>query len=109
MTISPERDFIMTKLIVTHSWGPNNKNRSGNAYIFPQHYSHSLESYAKLAKQAKADWKELNLSDSDIECLTITKSSWCQGHPIIRFSVPADSVCDGWKNFTESLPDIYIG
>jgi len=92
----------MRKFIATHE---SLAGRFGNAYIIPDHCSHSIKTFLALVTEARRDFPELR--DVDIECRTVVESAWCRGCPIIHFAVKADLVREGWVN-VETLPDVQL-
>lgn len=95
------------KYIVSHSWGNNathDEYRSGNAFIIPNNYDHSLAGFIRMLKEARKSFPSLKLSD--VECLTVLQSSWCKGCPLIRFPVEPDIKIEGWENQEKRLPDV---
>ena len=96
------------KFIVSHSWGNNpthDEYRHGNAFILPNHYDHSLISYLQMFLVAKEVFP--NLDYDDCHCTTVTKSAWCKGMPILRFSCEKpDMQFPGWTNCENKLPDV---
>lgn len=76
-----------------------------NAYIIPNHYSKSFNTFAKLVEELRKTFK--GAKSADIECHTVTHSSWCKGSPIIRFLVTKKAVFDkcGWIE-CDKMPDI---
>lgn len=75
------------------------------AYIIPNHYNKSLKTYVDLATELRKTFT--SAKSADIECHTVTHSSWCKGSPIIRFLVTKKAVFDttGWIE-TDTMPDI---
>lgn len=77
------------KIIATHKWG-NGPTRdeitSSNGFVLCDLYSRSLTTFKMLAEEAKKDFPDL--SDDDIECFVVTKSSYNKGCPGVRFSLP---------------------
>ncbi len=84
----------MQKYIRTHAI--ESGARFGNAFIIPNHYDHSLESFRMLLDEAKKAFPDLQ--ESDVQCRTVTKSSFCQGFPVLRFPCEPDERKDGWVN-----------
>lgn len=104
----------MHKMIVTHvSGNPGLKEddpckiyHHANAFIWPNHYSKSLEAYFDLFVEARKDFRELGMDS--VECLTVIESRWCKGVPILRFKVSPNTQKEGWKNRTKDLPDMVL-
>lgn len=99
ITKEDDRAYSYRKAIVTHSWGNNpdrDEHRSGNAYIWPNHYHHGLASFIEMFLEAKKAFPELKIEDC--ECRTVVQSSWCKGMPVLTFSVEADIEREGWTN-----------
>lgn len=99
-----KRKIHYKKYIVTHKWGNDNEHTSSNAFILPDHYDHSLESYKEMVDEARKDFPDV--PDSEMDCRTVVRSSWVKGFPIIRFSVPANTVMKDWQSCEGRLPDI---
>ncbi len=91
------------KYIRTHQ--TSGGTRFGNAFLVANHYSHSLAAFRELLTEAQKSFPEL--TEDDIECRTVRESSWCNNCAVIRFSVPADTVKDGWFN-CETLPNLDV-
>lgn len=75
---------------------------STNGFIFSANsYDKSLKWYKAAAKEAKKDFPFL--TDSDIEFTVVTKSSYNQGFPGIRFGLEANQVKQGYLQHSERL------
>lgn len=94
----------MRKFIRTHSF-EGVEARYGNAFIVANQYYHSLKLFGELFAEAQKSFPEL--SEADVECVTVIESGSCKGCPVLRFSCKADIVVDGWTS-CESLPDIEV-
>ncbi len=72
----------MTKIIAHHKAAGTTFS---NGFIISDSYSRDINTYKNLIKIARKDFPQLKLSD--IDCIQIIKSSWCQGCTAIHFSL----------------------
>lgn len=99
-----KRKIYYRKFLVTHKWGDNNQYTSTNAFIIPDHYNHSLDTFQEMTDEARKDFP--NLKNENVECRTVLQSNWCKGFPIIHFHVPANTKMEGWNDCKDRLPDM---
>jgi len=90
----------MDKRIVTHKWGnnPTNDEYTGsNGFIISNRYDKSIAHYLELVEIAKKDFPFLK--DEDIECCEVRRSSYNQGCPFIKFSLPENTKKKGYEGY----------
>lgn len=86
----------MKKIIC--SWtGPHSGEQSGCGYIIGG-YGQTAAKYAEMVQEARNDFPELNLNDSEITLSWISKSDRYKNMAVIHFPVPYGSMRDGYDN-----------
>lgn len=74
------------KFVVWHELENDGKMvRFWNGFIIPNHYDHSFAAFQELLGEARKAFPWL--SKSDVKCLTVIKSRWCKGCPILHFGL----------------------
>lgn len=89
------------KYIVYHDvTNGDNTTRFVNCIVIPNHYDHSLASFAELVAEARKTFPDLK--DDDAACLTVVQSGSCKNCPALRFPRPPIKATrepkpkDGW-------------
>lgn len=89
----------MDKRIITHQWGNNperNEYTSSNGFVISGGtYNRTVEFFNELAAEAKRDFP--HLVDGDLHAFIITDSMYNKGFAGIRFSLPENSVKEGYR------------
>lgn len=87
------------KRIITHKWGNNPTNdeyTSSNGFVISGgSYGRSLAFYQSLAAEAKKDFP--HLTDDQIECFVIVRSSYNNGFAGVRFQLPENTSKSGYS------------
>ena len=84
----------MLKIVVIHEAA---NTTFANAFIVPDHYNRSLETFKELVDAAKKDLGK-GKEDIDFECGVIIKSRSHKNMPCVRFSFdPETPIPEGWQ------------
>lgn len=85
------------KRIVTHTSGAKNEHAFSNGFVISNgSYSHSIHFFNELAAAAKKDFPFL--SDHEIDCFVISKSSYNNHFAGVKFPLPANTKKSGYAN-----------
>ena len=94
----PHMNPTFEKIIVTHKC----EITYSNGFIVSSYYDKSLKHFKLIANEVRKDFPDL--SDGDIEIFVVTDSTYNKGCPGVRFALPANTKCKGYRSISGRLP-----